>query len=253
MELPRNTFKAALAAGQRQVGLWNTIPDPGVTEMLAGCGYDWLVLDTEHVPIDAERLMPALQACAPYPVHACVRPGWNDAVEIKKLMDLGAQTLIVPYVQSAAEAEAAVAACRYPPEGMRGVAGAVRASGWGAIPDYVARANAEVCTIVQVETKAALDALDAILGVEGVDGVFVGPADLSTSLGYAGDASHPEVQKVILDTIRRIRAAGRAPGILGQDDAFLARAEEAGALFIAVGVDGLLLRRAALDRRAAWG
>ena len=252
MELPKNTFKAALKAGQRQIGLWNTIPDSGVVEMLAGCGFDWLVLDTEHTPIDAERLMPSLQACAPYPVHACVRPGWNDATEIKKLMDIGAQTLIVPYVQSAEEAAAAVAATHYPPHGMRGIGGTHRGSRWGTIPDYITRAHEETCTIVQVETRAALDALDDILKVERLDGVFIGPADLSASLGHPGDQGHPEVREAMLDAIRRIRAAGLAPGILSTDDALLAEAEEAGALFLAIGVDTVMLRGAVAQRRGDW-
>lgn len=252
MDLPRNTFKAALKAGQRQIGLWSTIPDNGIAEMLAGCGYDWILLDTEHTPIDAERMMPSLQACAPYPTEPCVRPAWNDPVEIKKLLDIGAQSVIVPYVQTAEEAAAAVAATHYPPHGMRGVGGTHRGSRWGTIPDYIARANDEICTIVQVETVAALDALDEILRVERLDGVFIGPADLSTSMGHAGNQDHPDVRAAMLDAIRRIRAAGCAPGILSANDDLLAEAEDAGALFLAIGVDTVMLRAAVARRRTDW-
>ncbi|MHA6345730.1 HpcH/HpaI aldolase family protein [Roseivivax sp. CAU 1761] len=254
MELPRNAFKAALAAGRRQIGLWCTLPDPAILEMHAQCGYDWLLIDTEHTPIDVERALPLLQAVAAagQPVSAAIRPGWNDLVEIKKALDIGAQTIVVPYVQSAEEAEAAVAALHYPPRGVRGVGGSTRASRYGMVADYAGRASDELCLILQVETRAALDALDDILGVEGVDGIFIGPADLSASLGHAGNPSHPEVRGAILDATRRIRAAGRAPGILTHDDSLLRGAAEAGALFLALGVDLVLLRGAVTARRAAW-
>ncbi|ETX30144.1 HpcH/HpaI aldolase family protein [Roseivivax isoporae] len=253
MDLPRNAFKAALAAGRRQIGLWCTIPDPAVIEMHAGAGLDWIVIDTEHTPLDAERVMPLLQAASAYPVSACVRPGANDSTEIKKLMDAGAQTVIVPYVQSGAEAEAAVAAMHYPPRGMRGVGGATRSSGFGRIPGYVSRAGAEICAIVQVETVAGLDALDDILAVPDLDGVFIGPADLSTSMGHPDDLTAPPVRAAILDATRRIRAAGKAPGILSHDRGMLADAEAAGALFLAVGVDLVLLREAVAAARTARG
>ena len=253
MELPRNVFKAALKEGRRQIGLWVSIPDPGVVEMLAGCGYDWLLLDTEHSPMDAVATLPLMQAAAPYPVSTIVRPGWNNPVEIKKLLDCGAQTLLIPYVQSAEEARAAVAAVRYPPRGIRGVAGATRASRYGAITDYGKRADEEICLLLQIETAEALKHIEEIAAVDGVDGIFIGPADLAASMGHPGEPSHPEVRAAVVDAVRRIVAAGLPPGFLSLDESFLAEVAEAGGKFIAIGVDAVLLRQMALARRADWG
>jgi 4-hydroxy-2-oxoheptanedioate aldolase len=253
MDLPRNAFKAALKEGRRQIGLWVTIPDGGTVELLAGCGYDWLLIDTEHSPLDAVGVMPLLQAAAPYPVSAIVRPGWNDPVEIKKLLDIGAQSLLIPYVQTAEEAAAAVAAVRYPPRGIRGVAGTTRATRYGAVKDYAARAHEETCLLVQVETAEALARIEEIAAVEGVDGIFIGPADLAASMGHAGNPGHPEVRAAVLDAVARIGAAGLPAGILSLDAGLLQAAAEAGAHFIAVDVDMALLRRGAMARAAEWG
>lgn len=252
MDLPVNRFKHALARGLRQYGMWLSIPDTGVAEMMAQSGLDWIVIDTEHAAIDAVRALPLMQAMNGGTAAAVLRPGWNDFVEIKKMLDCGAQTVLVPYIQNADEAAQAVRALRYPPEGIRGVAGLTRASGYGAIDDYIRKANAEMCLLAQVETVEALANLDDILKVPGVDGVFIGPADLSASIGYAGQPGHPEVRAAILDAIRRIRAAGVAPGILSLDQGFLRQADEAGALFLAMDVDINLLRRALLARLAEW-
>ena len=242
MDLPKNEFKAALKAGKQQIGLWVSIANAGSAEAIVTCGLDWVMVDTEHTPNDPAQVQAMLQAMAPYPTHAGVRPGWNDAVEIKRLMDVGAQTILVPYVQSAAEARAAVAAVMYPPLGIRGVSGLSRAGRYGAIPNYTATANAEICLLVQVETKASLDEIEAIAAVEGVDGIFIGPADLAASLGYPGQLGHPEVKATILDAIHRIKATGKAAGILSADRAFLHEAMAAGATFTAVGLDiGVLL------------
>ena len=213
MDLIRNSFKSALKEGRRQIGYWCSIPDPVVVEMLAGCGYDWLLLDTEHSPISGVQTLPLMQAAAPYPVSAVVRPGWNDAVEIKKVLDCGAQTLLIPYVQNAEEAARAVAAMHYAPRGMRGVAGVTRASRFGTIADYTKRASEEICTLVQVETAAALEQIEAIAAVEGVDGIFIGPSDLAASLGYPGEGSHPEVRKAAV--IAAVRAKAETLGIPG--------------------------------------
>lgn len=252
MELPKNSFKAALKAGERQIGLWITIPDSGAVEMLAACGYDWLMIDTEHSALDAAGTLPLLQAAAAYPVSTGVRPGWNDPVEIKRVLDCGAQTLLVPYVQTAEEARAAVRAVRYPPAGIRGVAGATRASRYGMVPDYNARAEEELCLLVQAETVATLDNLEEIAAVDGVDGIFVGPADLAASMGYPGQTAHPEVRAAVLDAIRRITASGKPAGILALDPGLLQEAADAGAQFIAVGIDAILLRQSALSLRDAW-
>lgn len=252
MDMPQNAFKAALKAGRKQIGIWVAIPHAISVEMLAGCGYDWILIDTEHAPLATPEVLPMLQTVAPYPTAPIVRPGWNDQVEIKRLLDLGAQTLLVPYVQNAREAAAAVAAVRYPPEGIRGVAGATRASGFGRVAGYARRAAEETCLIVQVETASALAEIEAIAEVDGVDGIFIGPADLAASMGYPGEPGHKAVRAAVMDGISRITAAGKPAGFLATDQAYLREAEAAGAQFIAVGVDLILLRGAAEALRDDW-
>ena len=226
------------------------MPGGYIAELLAGCGYDWIVFDTEHSPVDLASVLSQLQAAAPYPVSAVVRPASNDTVLIKRVLDLGAQTLIVPYVQSAEEAKAAVAAMRYPPRGVRGVAGLTRASRFGRIPGYAARADEELCLIVQTETAEALAEIESIAVVDGVDGIFVGPSDLSASLGYPGQPSHPDVVRTIEDAIARIGKAGKPAGILTPDTKFAQHCIDLGAIFVAVAVDtGVLARGAETLRR----
>lgn len=241
MELPRNEFKRAIAEGRQQIGLWCTLPGSFTVEALATCGYDWLLIDTEHSPGDPLTVLPQLQAAAPYPVSAVVRPASNDAVLIKRILDFGAQTLLIPYVQNAQEARAAVDAMRYPPVGIRGVAGITRATRYGKIPGYAARAEEELCLLVQAESRAALDEIEAIAAVDGVDGIFIGPSDLSSSLGHPGDPSHPDVIAAIEDAIRRIRKAGKPAGILTPDRSFARRCMDAGTVFTAVDVDANIL------------
>lgn len=245
MDLPVNRFKQALKDGQQQIGLWNSIPGPLVAEALAGCGFDWVVIDTEHAPTDVPDVLGMLQAMAPYPVSAVVRPAANDPVLIKRLLDFGAQTLILPYIQSAEEAQAAVAAVRYAPRGMRGVAGLTRASRFGAVPDYTRRADAEICLILQVETALALSRIEEIAATDGVDGLFIGPADLAASMGHPGALDHPAVKAAIEDAIRRITATGKPAGILTSDAAFARACMGWGTRFTAVGMDiGLMLHAA---------
>lgn len=252
MELPRNAFKAALSEGRAQIGLWVTIPGSDNAEALAGCGFDWLLIDTEHSTVGLDTVKSMLQAVAPYPVSAAVRPGWNDAVEIKRILDAGAQTILVPYVQNAAEAARAVAAVRYPPAGMRGVAGITRATRYGLVEGYTVNADSEICLLVQVETAEALQNIEAIAAVEGVDGIFIGPADLATSMGYPGNPSAPQVKAAILDAIARIRAAGKPAGILSLDTALLKDAVAAGSVFTAVDVDQAILLRGARAIARDW-
>jgi 4-hydroxy-2-oxoheptanedioate aldolase len=252
MDLPRNRFKAALKAGTPQIGLWCCIPDPSVAEMLANTGYDWMLFDTEHSPVDEVGLLPMLQAVAPYDVSAVVRPVSLDVAELKKVLDLGAQTVVIPYVQTPEEAALAVAAVTYPPEGIRGVAGMTRASRFGAVKDYVARAREEICVIIQVETVQSLENLDEIAATPGLDGIFIGPADLAASMGYAGQPTHPEVRKACVDGIRRIRKAGLPAGFLTPDDSFLEEVMEAGSVFTAVDLDTIILKRGAVARAAQW-
>lgn len=257
MTTPTNHFKHALAAGQTQIGLWSTLPSPYVTELLAGCGFDWLLLDAEHSPTDVPQMLSQLQAVAAVPAaanrratSAVVRPPWNDPVLIKRYLDIGAQSLLLPFVQNADEAAAAVAATRYPPDGIRGMGGSMRASQFGRDTGYIARAQQELCVLVQVETAEALDNLDAIAAVDGIDGVFIGPADLSASMGYPGNPRHPEVDRAINDAIARIRAKGKAPGILMVNHDRARECIALGAQFVAVALDMISLRES-LDGVAA--
>lgn len=245
MELPRNQFKHALKAGKAQIGLWSSLSSHYTVEVIAGAGYDWILLDLEHSPNDLESLLAQLQAAAAYPTHPIVRVPWNDMVTVKRVLDVGAQSLLVPYVQNAAEAKAAVANTRYPPAGVRGVAGTTRATRFGRIKDYAKRAHEEICVLVQVETKPALDQIEAICAVEGVDGVFIGPADLHASMGYPGETANAAVLPAIEEAMRRIRKAGKAPGYLSPVEADAKRMLAAGALFVAVGADVGLLARGA--------
>lgn len=252
MKLPENRFKRAIAAGQQQIGLWNSITGTVTSELLATTGYDWLVIDTEHALTDVPDTLGMMQAMAPYPVSAVVRPAVNDIVLIKRLLDLGAQTLLIPYVQNAKEAQAAVTAMRYPPRGMRGVALITRGSRFGQVPDYATRADEELCLLVQVETVEALAEIEAIAAVDGVDGIFIGPSDLAASMGHPGNARHPEVVAAIKDAITRIKAAGKPAGILAVDPAFAHDCIAWGTTFTAVGVDVLLLLQAAKNMRAQF-
>jgi 4-hydroxy-2-oxoheptanedioate aldolase len=252
LDLPVNTFKAAIREGRQQLGLWCSINDGTIAEMMAGCGYDWLLFDAEHAALDPLTVLPLLQAVAPYPVHPIVRPASLNPAEIKKLLDFGAQSLLVPYVQSEEEARLAAAAVAYPTDGIRGVAGLTRATRFGTIPDYAVRARDEICLIVQVETRAALAELDRIVAVPGVDAIFFGPADLAASLGYPGQPGHPEVRAAVVDAIRRVRAAGKPAGFLALDADFLDLAIGAGSVFTAVDVDVAILRRGAIDQAAHW-
>jgi len=243
MDLPRNPFKHALVAGKQQIGLWVSLASPYSAEVVAGAGFDWIVIDTEHSPNEVDTTLAQLQVVAAYPVSPVVRPAWNDKVLIKRHLDIGAQTLLVPYVQDGEEAAAAVAAVRFPTRGVRGVAGVTRASRFGRVADYAKRAEDELCLLLQVENRAGLDHLEEIARTDGVDGVFIGPADLAAGLGHLGEQSHPDVQSAIQDAIRRIRACGKAAGILATDEASARRYMEWGTTFTAVGLDVMVLAR----------
>jgi 4-hydroxy-2-oxoheptanedioate aldolase len=245
MELPQNPFKHALRAARSQIGLWSSLSSNYTVEVIAGAGFDWILLDTEHSPSELENLLTQLQAAAPYPTHPVVRVAWNDMVTIKRVLDVGAQSLLVPYVSSAAEAKSAVSYTRYPPGGVRGVAGTTRATRFGRIKDYAKRAHEEICLLVQVETEQALASIEAICAIDGVDGVFIGPADLHASLGHTGEIANPKVKPLIDDAIRRIRKCGKAPGILTPNEADARHWLECGALFVAVGADVGILARGA--------
>ncbi|HKU46272.1 MAG TPA: HpcH/HpaI aldolase/citrate lyase family protein [Burkholderiales bacterium] len=245
MNLPQNSFKRALAAGKAQIGLWSSLSSNYSVEVIAGAGFDWILLDSEHSPNDLESLLTQLQAAAPYPTHPVVRVPWNDMVTIKRVLDIGAQSLLVPYVQNAEEARAAVAHTRYPPAGVRGVAGTTRATRFGRVKDYARHAHEEICVLVQVETEQALGNIEAISAIDGVNGIFIGPADLHASFGYPGEIANPKVKPIIDDAIKRIRKAGKAPGILTPNEADARHWLECGALFVAVGADVGILARGA--------
>jgi len=246
MELPKNEFKRALAEGRVVYGLWNSLSGSYAVEAVAGAGFDWLMIDTEHSPNDLESVLTQLQIVAAYSTQSVVRVPWNDMVTIKRYLDIGAQTLLIPQVNTAEEARAAVAYTRYPPAGLRGVGGTTRATRFGRVKGYAKSAHEEICVLVQVESQQALDNVEAIAAVDGVDGVFVGPADLHASLGYAGETRHPDVAPIIDDVISRIRKAGKAPGtILTGDAQDVRRWIDKGVQFVAVGSDlGLLARGA---------
>lgn len=243
MEMRVNEFKRGLAEGQPQIGFWCSLASHVSVELLAGSGFDWLLIDTEHSPNSLPLVYSQLQACMQNRVEPIVRPAWNDAVMIKQLLDAGVQTLLVPMVQNAEEAAAAVAACRYPPNGVRGFASTSRSSRFGRIKNYHQECEKEICILVQIETAAALSNLEAIAAVPGVDGIFIGPGDLSASLGYLGRPDNAEFQSVISESIRRIRAAATAPGILTPNRDLAHCYLDLGCLFVAVGSDSGVLAR----------
>jgi 4-hydroxy-2-oxoheptanedioate aldolase len=244
MEPARNAFKHAIAAGKLQIGLWCSLCSNIAADILRDSGFDWLLLDSEHSPNDIPGLLAQLQAVDGGSATAIVRPAWNDTVLIKRCLDIGTQALLVPYVQNPEEARAAVAAVRYPTRGVRGVAVATRASRYGRVADYLKKADAEICLLVQVETRAALDQLEAIASVDGIDGVFIGPSDLSASLSHIGNPAHPEVQKALEHAVRRLKAVGKPAGILTGNEDEARRYIGWGYTFVAVGSDIALLRAA---------
>jgi 4-hydroxy-2-oxoheptanedioate aldolase len=248
MQSPINSFKQALHAKRPQIGLWLGLADHYTTEICAGAGFDWLLIDGEHSPNDLRSILQQAQVIAAYPgshpiARVPVGHGHAGTAWIKQYLDLGIQTLLVPMVDTAQQAAQLVRAMRYPPDGIRGMGGA-RASRWGRYPNYANEANAQACLLVQAETREALANLEAIAATEGVDGIFIGPADLSASLGHVGNPGHPEVQAAIEDALTRITRAGKAAGILTTDEALARRYLELGAMFVAVGLDNNLLARA---------
>lgn len=244
MQMPLNTFKQRLQSGEAQIGLWLGLADAYCAELAANAGFDWLLIDGEHAPNDLRTMLGQLQAIAPYNAQAIIRPVIGDTALIKQLLDIGAQTLLVPMVESAEQARELVRAIHYPPNGVRGVGSALaRASRWNSIPGYLDQADEQMCLLVQIENLEGLARLDEIAAVDGVDGVFIGPADLSAAMGHRGNPGHPEVQAAIEDAIVRIQKAGKAAGILSADQALARRYIELGARFVAVGVDTTVLMR----------
>lgn len=239
MAAPGNTLKHRLAAGDVLHGLWLGMADPYAAEMAAGAGFDWVLVDGEHAPNDIRSISAQYAAIrAAGGALPLVRLPDDDPTRIKQVLDIGMQSLLVPMVESAEQADRILRATRYPPQGFRGVGAALaRASGFGAVPDYLATANDEIFVMVQLESRRGLEALDAILRIDGIDGVFIGPSDLAADMGYLGQPAHPQVKAAVLDALARARAAGRAAGVLTADPAYIDACAAAGANFIGVGVD----------------
>jgi 4-hydroxy-2-oxoheptanedioate aldolase len=237
MPLPHNSFKSALNEGRQQLGIWSTFCSPIVAEILGKSGFDWILFDSEHSPVEIAGLLPLLQAASGGPAACVVRPAWNDPVLIKRILDIGAQTVLLPFVQNSEEAHRAVQSCRYPPVGRRGVSGTTRASDFGRTGNYLTAAAEQTCVLVQVETGEALGQLAQIAGVPGVDGVFIGPSDLSASMGYLGNPGHADVQAAIKAAVGPIRAAGKAAGILATSVPDAKRYLAWGYQFVACNVD----------------
>ncbi len=246
MKLPQSKFKRALGRREPQLGLWLALTDDGCAEIAACAGFDWLLIDAEHAPNDLHSILSQLRVIAAYPAAAVVRVSEPDANHVKQVLELGAQNIMVPMIHTAEEAAAAVSAMRYPPAGIRGVgSGMARSSRWGNYADYLLEADQNLSLIVQAETERALTHIDEIAETEGVDGVFLGAADLAADLGHLGNPAHAEVQERIVDGIHRVVASGKAAGVLTADLSIAKNYVEAGASFVATGVDSVLLARSA--------
>jgi 4-hydroxy-2-oxoheptanedioate aldolase len=245
MEMQINTFKQKLLAGIPQYGLWVGLSETFSAEICAGAGFDWLLIDAEHGPNDLRTILAQLQAIEPYSSQPVVRPPQGDHVLIKQLLETGVQSLLIPMVDTAEQAAGLVKAMRYPPQGIRGVGSALaRASRWGRITDYTHQANEQMCLLVQVETKTGYENLEAILNTPGVDGIFFGAADLAASCGLLGESNHPEIVAMILSGLKKVAQGGKYGGVLCGDKSLVIKYRDAGARFIAVGVDSLLLSAA---------
>ena len=245
MLTPINQFKTALRRGSTSFGLWVGLTDTVAVEIAACAGLDWLVLDGEHAPNDVQSLLRGLQALAAYPVSGIVRIPCADVTMMKRVLDIGAQTVVVPMIETADQAHEMVRAVRYPPHGVRGIGTALaRAARWNRVSDYYQRANEETCLIVQIESQRGLDNIEAIAAIDGVDALFIGPSDLAASLGHLGDSSHREVREAIRNAFERIRASGKGCGSLVVEESVAREYLSQGCQFLALGVDTLLLAKA---------
>lgn len=252
MDLPPNTFKRGLRGGARagadagpMVGTWAMSASPVMAEALGFAGYDFVVLDMEHAANDVPQTLALMQALAGPGTSGVVRLPWNEPVVVKRLLDCGAQTLMFPFVQTVEEARRAVASTRYPPLGIRGYAAMHRASRYGAVGDYTAKAAEEICVVLQLETADAIGRLPEIAAVEGVDCLFIGPGDLSASLGEIGNVGHPKVQEALAAAAKACRDAGTPSGILAQNPEMARRFLDYGYSWVAVASDlGMMMSRA---------
>lgn len=245
MDIPANQFKQALRMNKPLFGLWQGIADTTCAEIGAGAGFDWLLIDGEHAPFDIKSIMAHLQAIAAYQIPAIVRPAEASPTLIKQLLDIGAQTLLIPMVENGEQAKQLVSAVRYPPQGNRGLGTSMaRAAKWNRVADYIHQANDNICLIVQVETASALTKLSEIVAIDGVDAVFIGPSDLSASMGYPGQAEHPKVVAAIEQALKTIIQAGKHAGVLAMSKELIENYIAQGASFIGIGVDTSLLVKA---------
>ncbi|MCA0870717.1 HpcH/HpaI aldolase/citrate lyase family protein [Seohaeicola saemankumensis] len=253
MAAPENLFKTALRDSDTPLyGSWLSLANGPAAEMMGTAGFDWLLIDGEHAANDIPTIRDQLIALEASPSHAIVRVPVGETWIIKQVLDIGAQSVLVPMVESGEQARELVRACTYPPAGNRGVgAAATRCSRFGSVPDYVGTADAQISLHVQVESRAGVEALDDILAVEGLDGVFIGPADLAADMGHKGDSRVPEVHDTILDVLRRTKAAGKTAGILCLDER-VPEYVEAGARFVGVAIDVVTMLRAARETAQRW-
>jgi 2-dehydro-3-deoxyglucarate aldolase len=239
-----NRFRQSVRNKQRLIGCWASLASPISTEVLGYAGFDWLLLDGEHAPNDLQTLLTQLLALKDSPSAAMVRPAWAEPIILKRLLDLGVYNFLMPFIESAEQARAAVAATRYPPQGIRGIAIAQRSNRYGYCPEYFERINENICVLVQIESKLGVEAVDAIARVDGVDGLFIGPSDLSASLGHFGNPKHPDVQRAMQRVVDVARLVDKPVGILSSADEDIQRYLEMGMTCVAVGMDVVLLRNA---------
>ncbi|SIT49020.1 alpha-dehydro-beta-deoxy-D-glucarate aldolase [Paraburkholderia piptadeniae] len=244
-----NSFRTAVRGGERLIGCWASFASPITTELLGTVGFDWLLLDAEHAPNDELTLIPQLMALKDSRSAPVVRPPANDSVIIKRMLDLGFFNFLIPFVDSADDARRAVAATRYPPHGIRGVSVSQRGNRYGTVADYLHVANENICVVVQIESRAAVEAIDEIAAVEGIDGVFIGPSDLAAAYGHLGNPAHADVQQAIAHVFERAKAAGKASGILAPVQQDAERYLAMGSTLVSVCADMGLLRNAALNVR----
>lgn len=252
MQAPENKLKHALAAGDMQIGVWINLASPSATEIVGATGYDWALIDGEHAPYDLSMIQTQLRVLGQFDVSPVVRVPVGEDWVIKQVLDLGVQTLLIPMVDTGEQAADLVLATRYAPQGRRGMgAGVARAAGFGQIDKYADNANDEICLIVQAETRLAVENIDDIANTDGVDAVFIGPADLSADLGHRGNPGHEDVKKTIAHAVARIRAAGKAAGIIHYDKADHAYYADLGVTFLGTGSEATLLRDALMDNLSA--
>lgn len=237
MDMPVNKFKRAINEGRTQLGAWLVSGAPSTAEALGCAGFDFLVVDMEHTPVDTPEMIEILRTIAGTPAQAMVRLVWNDPVWLKRVLDGGAQTVLLPFVQTAEEAQRAVAATRYPPDGIRGVAGNHRGSRFGTVPDYLKNAANELCVMVQIETVKGFENLAAIAAVPGVDSIFIGPSDLAASMGMLGDVGNPAVQQMLKEAAKQLRKLRKPCGILGMNPEMTAQFIGYGYDWVAIGSD----------------